>query len=219
MICNRVLEIARSQDELWPLLKHIIKINPLKKSLETGFTLLCFKHSNGNNPSGQAFAGECYQTADLLKYQCCDPRCPCIKNSCLLTEVGRNGKRIFAKFDKGSLVNWNCVFNANEFISICRPLQLRFCTGSYKYTKILRQHIARVSKVKFRDKLWRCKEGNRKIIHLFYCCSNMYFDTITLCEWIFTLRLVRGTACWWQVGTELRIASKVLGEIDKLLEG
>lgn len=219
MICNRAFEIARSQADLWPLLKHIIKINLLKKSRETGFTLLCFKHSNGNNPSGQAFAGKCYQTADLLKYQCCDPRCPCIKNSCLLTEVGRNGKSLFGKFDKGSLVNWNCVFDANEFISFCPPLLFRFCTGSYAYTNVLRQYVVGVTKVRFRDKLWRCKKGNRKIIHPFYCCSNMYFDTITLYEWIFTLRLVRGTACWWQVGTELRTACKVFGEIDKLLEG
>ncbi len=95
MICKRAFEIARSQADLWPLLKLIIKINLLRKSRETGFTLLCFKHSNGNNPSGQAFAGKCYQTADLLKYQCCDPRCPCIKNSCLLTEqVGWNGKSL-----------------------------------------------------------------------------------------------------------------------------
>lgn len=124
-----------------------------------------------------------------------------------------------AKFDKGSVVNWNCVFDANEFISFCPPLLFRFCTGSYTYTEILMQRVVGVMKVRFRDKLWRCKKGNRKIIQLFYCCSNMYFDTITLCEWIFTLRLVKGTACWWQVETELRIASKVFGEIDKLLEG
>lgn len=135
MICKRAFEIARSQADLWPLLKHIIKINLLRKSRETGFTLLCFKHSNGNNPSGQGFAGKCYQTADLLKYQCCDPRCPCIKNSCLLTEqVSWNGKSLFAKFDKGSLVNWNCVFDANEFISFSPPLLFRFCPGSYTRT-------------------------------------------------------------------------------------
>ncbi len=93
---------------------------------------------------------------------------PVLKTAVSSQSKSAGMEKAFAKFDKGSLVNWNCVFNVNSFISFSPPLPFRFCTGLYTYTEILRQHVVGVTKVKFRDKLWRCKKGNTG---KWYICS------------------------------------------------
>ncbi len=93
---------------------------------------------------------------------------PALKTAVSSQSKSAEMEKASAEFDKGSLVNWKCVFNANLFISFSPPLLFRFCTGSYTYTEILRQHVVGVTKVKFRNKLWRCKKGNTG---KWYICS------------------------------------------------
>lgn len=139
----------------------------------------------------------------------------------LKTAVSSQSKS--AGMEKASLLNltkdpwWTEIVFSMQIRSF--PSLLLYCSGSAQAcTRTLKfwGNVVGVTKVKFRDKLWRCRKGNTG---KWYICS-VAAQTCTLTQ----LPCVSEfspfgswevqSVCRWRVGTDLRIASKVLGEID-----